>query len=56
MAALKPCWVKCPDCDDAWCEEHQEHVADCDCPAIDEWAEQGVWPYMDDLTRCQDDE
>lgn len=43
-----PSWVKCPDCDEYFCEQHQEHAADCDCPSVDEWADHDVWPYKDD--------
>lgn len=32
-----PAWQKCPDCDDFWCSIHFMHVADCDCPPIEEW-------------------
>jgi len=27
-------WVPCPWCDDWWCNKHEEHVADCECPAL----------------------
>ena len=43
-----PSWVKCPDCDEYFCEQHQEHASDCDCPSVDEWADHDVWPYKDD--------
>lgn len=44
----EPCWVSCPDCGDFICTQHNnEHVADCDCPPIDEWAEHDVWPYKE---------
>ena len=42
---LGPCWVPCPDCDDFWCERHELHVCDCDCPPIEDWVEDGWWPY-----------
>jgi hypothetical protein len=32
-----PPWTPCPDCDEYWCNIHQEHAADCDCPPLDEW-------------------
>jgi hypothetical protein len=22
---------ECPDCGEPWCEEHNQHYADCDC-------------------------
>ena len=38
-------WVGCPDCDKFVCNIHEQHVADCDCPSIDVWAEHSLWPY-----------
>lgn len=35
-------WTPCEDCDEYWCNIHQEHVFECDCPGIDEWV---VDPY-----------
>lgn len=43
--ALVPCWVRCPLCDDFWCEKHRKHVYDCRCPSIEVWAKAGVSPY-----------
>ena len=45
MDLVEGCWVQCPDCEDYLCTEHEMHVADCPCPPIDEWAEQGLYPY-----------
>lgn len=42
---VRPAWSQCPDCDDMWCNRHGMHVADCDCPEIDVWADKGDWPY-----------
>jgi hypothetical protein len=42
-----PSWIECPDCDELFCVQHQEHAHDCDCPSIDEWAEHDVWPYKE---------
>jgi DNA (cytosine-5)-methyltransferase 1 len=33
-----PAWVECPEeCGDYWCNIHQQHTGDCECPPIDEW-------------------
>lgn len=45
MPLIEGIWVECPDCDEFWCLTHDTHVADCPCPPIEEWAEQGLWPY-----------
>jgi hypothetical protein len=31
-------WVQCPYCELFWCNLHQMHAADCDCPPIEQWA------------------
>jgi hypothetical protein len=31
-------WAPCPFCDDWYCSVHDQHVSDCACPPIDEWA------------------
>ena len=33
----KAAWIPCPDCDDFWCNVHEMHTGDCECPPIDEW-------------------
>ena len=38
-------WVKCPDCGDWFCRLHGKHAADCPCPGVEDWLEQGMWPY-----------
>jgi hypothetical protein len=40
-----PAWIPCPDCDDFFCTLHGSHVADCPCPDIDSWAQDGLDPY-----------
>jgi hypothetical protein len=42
---VRPAWIPCPDCDDMWCQRHEMHAADCDCPDIDTWAGRNDWPY-----------
>ena len=37
MLPLKPAWQRCECCDDFWCNIHEMHTGDCDCPPIDEW-------------------
>lgn len=39
-------WIKCTDCDDFWCTEHNVHVADCECPSLEEWLEINKDPYF----------
>jgi hypothetical protein len=38
-------WVPCDGCDDFWCTAHGAHIADCDCPEIQDWETD---PYADD--------
>jgi len=30
-------WTRCECCEDFWCNIHDQHAYDCDCPPIDEW-------------------
>lgn len=39
-------WNKCKNCDDYWCNIHNEHVYDCECPGLEEWS---INPYLEDL-------
>lgn len=48
-------WVPC-ECGEFWCKEHECHVHDCDCPGIEEWAEEGLWPYYDLDGEFEEDE
>jgi hypothetical protein len=32
-----PAWMRCLCCDEFICTVHGDHVADCECPPIDEW-------------------
>lgn len=41
----KPLWTPCEDCDDFWCNYHDKHTYDCDCPTIDEFCEIDFDPY-----------
>lgn len=50
-AVLVPAWTVCPDCDDFWCNIHGEHAADCPCPSVDEWEEEGLSPYEPSALR-----
>ena len=34
---LLSAWARCQCCDDFWCNIHQMHAHDCECPPIDEW-------------------
>jgi len=42
-------WVKCPCCENFWCQIHGTHAYECDCPPIEEWENDPycariVWP------------
>jgi hypothetical protein len=30
-----PIWTPCTSCGEFWCNLHELHVADCDCPPIE---------------------
>ena len=30
-------WTECACCEDYWCNVHNEHAYDCDCPPLEEW-------------------
>jgi hypothetical protein len=32
----RPAWTHC-SCGEFWCNIHQEHVADCACPPVEDW-------------------
>jgi hypothetical protein len=32
-----PPWTPCPHCDEFWCNIHDRHAFECDCPPIEEW-------------------
>ena len=34
-------WVPCELCEDYVCVRHHQHVADCDCPPLEEWITDG---------------
>ena len=38
ITAEQPAWGRCADCQEWWCNLHQKHVFECDCPPIEEWA------------------
>jgi len=42
-------WVPCECCDEYICNAHGVHAADCECPVIETWAEDGRWPYDDEV-------
>lgn len=34
----RPAWIPCPEeCGDFWCNIHNTHTGECECPPIDEW-------------------
>lgn len=40
-------WIRCDLCEDFFCTIHDEHVADCPYPGIEEWADMGIDPYSE---------
>jgi DNA (cytosine-5)-methyltransferase 1 len=38
-----PPWQPCECCDDFWCNIHECHTGECDCPEIDDWGD--IDPY-----------
>ncbi len=36
-------WEKCSQCEEFWCNLHDQHASACDCPSIEHWLEAG--PY-----------
>lgn len=40
-----PAWEQCGCCDEFWCNIHDMHAFECDCPPIEEWNSD---PYMAD--------
>ena len=38
-------WITCNFCDEWWCNLHQAHVHDCDCPPLEDLLP--VDPYED---------
>lgn len=41
----RPAWIRCPDCDDFFCQRHGMQRADCSCPELDDWSKRGDDPY-----------
>lgn len=35
---VEPIWFKCEVCEDWYCSIHDKHVAECDCPSVEEWS------------------
>jgi DNA (cytosine-5)-methyltransferase 1 len=49
---LVPAWERCSCCDDFLCSIHfGEHVADCECPPVEIWAEHQLDPYAPCVPR-----
>ncbi len=44
--AEQPCWIPCPDCGEFWCNLHDMHAFECECPPVDEWRTD---PYSDPM-------
>jgi site-specific DNA-cytosine methylase len=50
-AVLTPIWSKCELCENYWCNIHGMHVADCDCPPVEDFTECSTYPYDASLLR-----
>jgi predicted nucleic acid binding AN1-type Zn finger protein len=52
MSKLQNCivWEACDCCDEYLCNIHMLHASECDCPAIDAWAETEWNPYISKVT------
>lgn len=37
FARLLAPWTECQDCGNYWCNLHDMHAHDCECPAVEEW-------------------
>lgn len=35
----KPAWVPCGCCESHWCNRHERHAYECECPPVEEWGE-----------------
>jgi len=40
-----PVWTECVDCDEYWCNIHNDHVDACICPPMYVWANEDLSPY-----------
>ena len=47
-----PAWVPCTDCDEFWCNVHEQHAFDCPCPPIEDWT---CDPYTTGARAQRDD-
>jgi hypothetical protein len=41
-----PIWIECENCDEYWCNIHEMHAFECDCPPLEVWAEWDINPYL----------
>lgn len=30
-------WVTCPNCENYWCNIHNQHAHECECPPVEDW-------------------
>lgn len=37
MKHERPAWVRCPCCENFWCNLHQKHAHECPCPEAGAW-------------------
>lgn len=45
---IRTCWQPCPDCDEWWCNIHQQHAFECECPEVDYWTTEPYWTTVRD--------
>ncbi len=51
---MVPAWDVCDSCEDLVCSLHNEHVADCPCPPLEVWVDQGLDPYAPCVLKLVD--
>jgi DNA (cytosine-5)-methyltransferase 1 len=50
-AVQVPAWTQCPNCPEFICGIHNLHAHECDCPRIDQWVENDLFPYLPSVIR-----
>jgi DNA (cytosine-5)-methyltransferase 1 len=46
-------WERCACCDEWWCNLHEQHAHDCDCPSVEDW-DGDVDPYISTCREVAD--
>jgi predicted nucleic acid binding AN1-type Zn finger protein len=48
----EPSWIPCEYCEEYFCTIHKMHVADCDCPPIDDWIDENPYETPEEAEQC----